>query len=1639
MMSLPRHRWFRRLSLAVVFTSTVGLHELPSSRSAGRVTNAAFAAPIPIAKVQRAEPVVFEKEILPILQRSCLACHNASKRLGALSLESPDSMKKGGDSGPAMVPGKGDESLMVKLASHQDEPVMPPTGNKVNAVALSSEELGLLRLWIDQGAKASGAGVGLPSPKQWNALSPAFGPVFAVALTADGQIVAASRGNRLFLYHAPSGQLIAELSDSALAAAPAAQGGASAAIAHRDLVESLAFNLEGDRLASGSFREVKIWRRPSDVKAFDLAAGGAVTAVAASPNQEWVATAIANHTIRLWNAKDGKPGATLTGHVDKISSLRFAPDSITLVSASLDRTVRRWRVADGSLQGIIETPSALNAVELVEAQPKAPPILVTAGADNLVRTWSMSDHLPAKLETSLTDLRQWVVARDGRYAAMADGAGSLRVVTKTDDGKWQTVCDWKLDRGPATAVGLIPAATAQEPPYVLTGAADGSLTLRKAPLPAVIRRWKGSPRAVSSAASSADGKLLASGSEHGVITLWKNLAAEPIKEIAPTGRSTVSVVATHAAKRLLALAGTAGGKPAILIQNLENGQLVSTLLGHEGAIRALAFSVDGNRLVSGSDDQTVRLWDLANPQQPELKKFIGQGAPITAVAVSPDLAQVFSAAADNKARVWNVADGMLVKEFAGHSGRILLAGYFAANQPYTMAIDRTVRFWNPADGQATRTFEVPSPPVAAVLTADAKRMVVASEDKLIRLYDLASGQLVQTCTGHAIAPSSLQVSTDGKRLASHAVLNNVSETVIWELEQGKLLEWIEELPATFAVLDGPAPERITLGDANGRVWTQPLWFGRTCDGNMQPITAMAFHAASQSVIAAAKDGTLRGYQTETGQPTLNASHGGPVLSLAIAPNEQWMATGGENGVVRLWATNGSPFGIQQITGLGGPARAVSISTDSSKVIAGLLGEKPVVMVADATSGAIVQRFTANAQAIAGVAAVGDRGQILSGSLDGVWQLTLNAQKVIPGHTGPVTSLASIPGAPLQVFSGSVDGTIRRWNLENSQAVAQLAHGAPVLGIAVRPDGQRVASVSDNKTARLWNVNGQQIAELRGDLRRKTAVTRLTQQQLAATDRLTVMKQQLDAAEKEIPVRTDSAQKAAAALAAANADVTQKQTALTQASEQKIAAEKVSIAASAEARKMQIARAAAEAMAKSLDGDMQIAQQRLAQRTAAANSSPNDATLKQAAAEAQQAVTAAQQKLTQAQQVVQTATTAAQAAATQANDAAQKVTTTQKPFTDAMAALRTSQAAQRLAMQQNEIAVRDLDQGKARVPVLKDAVAKAEALAADVKKLLETATQDATAAEQPIRCVEFSPDGSLLATAGDFASVHAWDAETGAPVAAFAGHKAALAGLAFVGPSRLLSGSADQLATVWELNPAWQLERTMGAVDKPELIADRVMSVDFSSDTSTLLVGGGVPSRNGELHLFKVADGSRILHVPQAHDDVVHSAKISPDGRRIASGGADKYMRTFDIATGQVLRRFEGHTNYVLGVAWKSDGQTLATSSADNTIKVWDAETADQRLTVPNLTRHITALRFVGSSDIVVSSSGDKVVRMHQGANGGNIRNFSGATSWIHCVDATPGSELVAAGTADGSLILWNGTTTQLIRKQLVGQPPATKP
>ena len=138
------------------------------------------------------------------------------------------------------------------------------------------------------------------------------------------------------------------------------------------------------------------------------------------------------------------------------------------------------------------------------------------------------------------------------------------------------------------------------------------------------------------------------------------------------------------------------------------------------------------------------------------------------------------------------------------------------------------------------------------------------------------------------------------------------------------------------------------------------------------------------------------------------------------------------------------------------------------------------------------------------------------------------------------------------------------------------------------------------------------------------------------------------------------------------------------------------------------------------------------------------------------------------------------------------------------------------------------------------------------------------------------------------------------------------------------------------------------------------------------------------------------------------------------------MKVFNVATGEFVRAFEGHTHHVMDVTWKGDGTALASAGADNSIKVWNAETGEQSRTITTYTRQVTSLQYVGMQDMIVSSSGDKRVFFHTASNGNPAREFKGSTDYVYRAATTPDGTFVVAGGEDGSVRVWNAADAQEI-------------
>src|SRR5437870_2227004 len=116
------------------------------------------AAPIPVVSLNRKEPVRYTQDIEPILINKCMFCHSGPVKEGKLDMSSYVTLMKGGKSGPPIVAGKSAESMLVKRAGKTEKPFMPPKSEE----PLTPQELALIKLWIDQGAKSSSGQRELP-------------------------------------------------------------------------------------------------------------------------------------------------------------------------------------------------------------------------------------------------------------------------------------------------------------------------------------------------------------------------------------------------------------------------------------------------------------------------------------------------------------------------------------------------------------------------------------------------------------------------------------------------------------------------------------------------------------------------------------------------------------------------------------------------------------------------------------------------------------------------------------------------------------------------------------------------------------------------------------------------------------------------------------------------------------------------------------------------------------------------------------------------------------------------------------------------------------------------------------------------------------------------------------------------------------------------------------------------------------------------------------------------------------------------------------------------------------------------------------------------------------------------------------
>ena len=656
------------------------------------------------------------------------------------------------------------------------------------------------------------------------------------------------------------------------------------------------------------------------------------------------------------------------------------------------------------------------------------------------------------------------------------------------------------------------------------------------------------------------------------------------------------------------------------------------------------------------------------------------------------------------------------------------------------------------------------------------------------------------------------------------------------------------------------------------------------------------------------------------------------------------------------------------------------------------------------------------------------------------------QESLGGISG-ATAIALLTKPKMAAVVASGAGTVSLIDVVENKLIRKIEHGSSVASVKVTQDQSRIVTGGSDGVVHVWNSeDGKQVLtarEGRADSlelaratrdveRQKAAITRLNSQ----TDALKKTLEKEDAALKKV---TEEHQKAVTALNEGEKKRTEA-VALVAATEAKIS----KAAMDATTAKTAIDTASAALVTTQSKAD-QVGKQIETQKADLKKAMDELANATKAAEEAAKLKEAAQAKAAAVQKMIDDSNAALKKAKeeTAANQA--KIDASKKMLAEAEMISKKSTAeleGQKKAAGEAETAKqKSVSEVAKRKQALDTATLAQQRATAEIPKHESVVRSETTrqglldqrlaslqanlAASGNAVCDLMIVDDGIVVAARQDGSIDAFRVSDGHAIAEFSSENRHPLRLARLG-NRVFGISLQVAPKSWSLESTWVLERTIGNVDDPKVISDRVTALDFSPDGKSIAVGSGPPSRSGEVLVFDVRNGQLVRDFGDVHSDTVLGLSFSPDGRVLASSAADKTIRLLDIHNGGLIRSLEGHTHHVLSIAWQDDGQTLASASADQTVKVWNVATGEQRRTISGFAKEITSIVFVQATNQVALACADGQVRLYDSSNGKSLRSFNAAGDFLYTLSVTPdGTGIVSAGQS-GKVRFWTVKDGKLV-------------
>jgi WD40 repeat protein/tRNA A-37 threonylcarbamoyl transferase component Bud32 len=542
-----------------------------------------------------------------------------------------------------------------------------------------------------------------------------------------------------------------------------------------------------------------------------------------------------------------------------------------------------------------------------------------------------------------------------------------------------------------------------------------------------------------SVAYSPDGRFALTGETDGYARLW-NLATGQVVgkpllhdggNFSATEAGNIGAVAFSVDGQVL-LSG--GSDNSVRLWDRDTGQLIGQLLGHKDAVVGIVVSRDGKTIATASLDKTAALWDFATRK---LLKTLPHDAKVAAVDFSPDGKTLLTGCRDGRAQLWDIGSGLKRGIPLCHVNEITCVAFDPDGQTFlTGSLDETARLWGAHTlAQVGPPFRLGEAVSCVAFSPDGKMLGIGCRKGIVRLWRAPEEKAIGRPMTHTTAVQTVAFSRDGKTILSSAR----EAAALWDAGTGDLISsWSNDGPVLCAQFTSDDQDVVTGSEHQGALlWDTPSV--KRPKPTMRPPPMQSGKNSRADLIATTPDGKLLVVEGErlvvhlwdlkshqALQPALKPS--GPIECIALSPDGKLLATGCHDRTVHLWdlalAKELSPALIHPDV-----VRAVAFNPDGGMLATGCWDGG--IRLWDVKNGKLLQDKSRHPGAVLALAFSPDGRRLVTGGSDysaRVWDVPTGTQLGPPlWHQDAVQAVTFSPDGKI-IVTGGRDYVIQRWRV-----------------------------------------------------------------------------------------------------------------------------------------------------------------------------------------------------------------------------------------------------------------------------------------------------------------------------------------------------------------------------------------------------------------------------------------------------------------------------------------------------------------------------------------------------------------------------------------------------------------------------------